>query len=769
MTYKVIPKTYDVIFGPAYYCTASDCRYRESGAVPFDAPTLSKMYNSILDSLTETDNRLAFASQITQHVVLGDLVDVREMLQSEVAQLFSCILNVSNESYSADGVNVIHIPLDEFDTSLVADAQRRENFLRAVSVVDECVENNERIFVHCAFGANRSPAVVIAHLINTGMSFSQAYNYVKSRRPIIFPHGLIFQILYDYAKHKNALKTEEQRIYSSSTKTASDTSEKEFLQQIDWNKPFELNYVEIVKDDEPIEKLHIDEQIFVPTNRTSERFVRADILISQALEHYRAQQFPAGEKGVLYDVHAAKRTRREELISRDLFPGYSMDDVDDYVFPYHPKEEIRPVPPDVAYKNYMSKRGLVVPAPHVFNSDIYQNIISRAPMLEIRPDDPNSIEKVLLKLNNIQGALVYRGVGDPKDRKNYIEYVQVPTNFGGRARNHIAYSSWFAVNSPNTAVVVEELLFVIWQAGQSSSHPLRPGLLPKNIMLERWLQFLRWAGYPDFKNLYQVVEGFDRSDDSYERRLTTISRLPGFQPKVASFFLALMGDTRSPTIDMHALSYLINKGDVEIPNGSTWSPLDLLAEKKKEVDELFELAKTDSSKKSAYQQKRAEYIALVAENKKTIVRILSHTDIEKIPPKTKRGIEGEKKRIREYIRRQLVGWDGNTDTFWGWYASNPEFKTHEPRRNMIHTVFFQSLFPELFTPQALASRPWVIEIQQKKERGEYVSPEEEDRTKYRNYLENLKQIREIQKPEPDKKEENQDTAKTDKEGKPNVG
>lgn len=47
------------------------------------------------------------------------------------------------------------------------------------------IELNKKIFVHCQNGHGRAPTIVIAYLLSTGMTYSQAYNLVKSKRPVM--------------------------------------------------------------------------------------------------------------------------------------------------------------------------------------------------------------------------------------------------------------------------------------------------------------------------------------------------------------------------------------------------------------------------------------------------------------------------------------------------------------------------------------------------------------------------------------------------------
>ena len=57
-----------------------------------------------------------------------------------------------------------------------------------VKYIDDVVKNNGKILVHCSYGISRSASMVIAYFIKNGMSYDEAYNFVKSKRNIIEPN-----------------------------------------------------------------------------------------------------------------------------------------------------------------------------------------------------------------------------------------------------------------------------------------------------------------------------------------------------------------------------------------------------------------------------------------------------------------------------------------------------------------------------------------------------------------------------------------------------
>jgi hypothetical protein len=501
----------------------------------------------------------------------------------------------------------------------------------------------------------------------------------------------------------------------------------EFIQQVDWNRPFEENFAAIQA---PEEEDHA-EAMFKPSTEDSQRFVSADGLIDEALG--RNKVFSAADEKRPWQrvfpphMHPGLAIKPSETEGEeDMFAG--------------PEEEN----PDVL----RSSKGIVLPAPHVFESRNYQAVLNEAPRVPFDPTDPSSIDRSIEFLQNTTGLQV----GHSTRKMRPVEFFIFPTEFGDLRTNHVVYAAWFAMFSANTAVDVEEKQFVLWQAGKSGGEPGKPGIMSRKNKLIELLKFLKWAGFPKFDRLNEALEDLDPSDESYERRLLSLSRLPGIQPKVASFMLALLGDQRSPTLDMHAIGYLIQKGKVQVPEGQEWTPLNELIGQKKRLKELYEEKGPDNLE---YSMAEEEYREKAKMNKTVIMQINRQTRVFRTheqadrPQKSPKAFETEKRKMRLYMERQMEGWNGDSDTFWAWYAMNNFFETHEPRRDMIHTVFFQSLFPELFAPEALQDREELRQLHEEDPKGL------KERLKYRDYRENLQEMRKIRKVQPKPPQEEQ--------------
>lgn len=57
-----------------------------------------------------------------------------------------------------------------------------------VPLIDEAFARGEKVFINCAMGISRSPALVLGYLIHKGMSFDDAFALVSAARPCIRPN-----------------------------------------------------------------------------------------------------------------------------------------------------------------------------------------------------------------------------------------------------------------------------------------------------------------------------------------------------------------------------------------------------------------------------------------------------------------------------------------------------------------------------------------------------------------------------------------------------
>jgi protein-tyrosine phosphatase len=82
-----------------------------------------------------------------------------------------------------------HFPKDftylQFDLEDIEEEDIKRFFPSAI----EFIEKGECVFVHCHAGVSRSASIVIAYLMTKfGYNYQDAFNFLKLKRPCIFPH-----------------------------------------------------------------------------------------------------------------------------------------------------------------------------------------------------------------------------------------------------------------------------------------------------------------------------------------------------------------------------------------------------------------------------------------------------------------------------------------------------------------------------------------------------------------------------------------------------
>ena len=86
----------------------------------------------------------------------------------------------SNFSYKEKGFNQKIINIMDFDS---------ENIIQYFGECLNFIKGNDKVFVHCAAGESRSATIVIAYLMwKNKMVFDKAYDFVKQKRPRIYPN-----------------------------------------------------------------------------------------------------------------------------------------------------------------------------------------------------------------------------------------------------------------------------------------------------------------------------------------------------------------------------------------------------------------------------------------------------------------------------------------------------------------------------------------------------------------------------------------------------
>ena len=83
--------------------------------------------------------------------------------------------------------NVKYLEIDALD---IPEYKISKDFVKCFKFINDNLRNNKNVLVHCHAGISRSSTIIIMYLmVKYKISMSKAFEYVKSRRPIICPNN----------------------------------------------------------------------------------------------------------------------------------------------------------------------------------------------------------------------------------------------------------------------------------------------------------------------------------------------------------------------------------------------------------------------------------------------------------------------------------------------------------------------------------------------------------------------------------------------------
>ncbi|KAG7464457.1 hypothetical protein MATL_G00165810 [Megalops atlanticus] len=179
-----------------------------NGKVTSDLPLLLPLSSSLPASLSEEgvltpDVENAALSPILPFLFLGNERDAQD-LDLLLRLGISYVVNVTT-----------HLPLYHLATGLVhykrlpaTDSSKqnlRQYFEEVFEFIEEAHQSGRGVLVHCQAGVSRSATIVIAYLMkHTLMTMTDAYKYVRSRRPIVAPNLNFMGQLLEFERDLNS-------------------------------------------------------------------------------------------------------------------------------------------------------------------------------------------------------------------------------------------------------------------------------------------------------------------------------------------------------------------------------------------------------------------------------------------------------------------------------------------------------------------------------------------------------------------------------------
>ncbi len=153
---------------------------------------------SLLKYINKDNNKFE-ANEIIDGLYLGCIdssFDYNTLKDKGITHIISVIAGFE-PPYPNDFNYLVINALDTVNTELF------NNFYTAIKFIDDALDNNGKVLVHCIAGRSRSAAIVCAYIIHTfGMDVGNVIKYTKSRREIVDPNESFKIQLDDFYKIK---------------------------------------------------------------------------------------------------------------------------------------------------------------------------------------------------------------------------------------------------------------------------------------------------------------------------------------------------------------------------------------------------------------------------------------------------------------------------------------------------------------------------------------------------------------------------------------
>ena len=143
---------------------------------------LDYMYDNVY-RVTTGLTRLS-RSKITDHLYLGsqyNLAGLKKLRQLGVTAIVNMRTNNDYDDAAHEGIKYLHLPTPDNTPPPL------EVLIKGADFIDTEIKNNGIVYVHCRQGLGRGPTMALAYLIKTGMTYKQAYDFIRRVRIFINP------------------------------------------------------------------------------------------------------------------------------------------------------------------------------------------------------------------------------------------------------------------------------------------------------------------------------------------------------------------------------------------------------------------------------------------------------------------------------------------------------------------------------------------------------------------------------------------------------
>lgn len=135
-------------------------------------------------------------SQVTPHIYLGTNLccTLKPHIQTLLDLRISAEINLEREKTDTIPDVPLYLWLPVPDKT----APSSEQLEGGVALIERMVQLVKKVYIHCQYGHGRSPTLVAAYFVSTGMSVEEAIRNIKVKRPEIHLERVQRQALEEY-------------------------------------------------------------------------------------------------------------------------------------------------------------------------------------------------------------------------------------------------------------------------------------------------------------------------------------------------------------------------------------------------------------------------------------------------------------------------------------------------------------------------------------------------------------------------------------------
>lgn len=123
-------------------------------------------------------------SKITPHIFLGGQFGPKSVTTFKKLGITG-VVNMRMTPFRKDPamqhLSLLHLPTPDHEAPSLKDLEK------GVTFIQKQIDAGGNVYVHCHYGEGRGPSMVIAYLISQGMTYDDAYEFVRKIRTFIKP------------------------------------------------------------------------------------------------------------------------------------------------------------------------------------------------------------------------------------------------------------------------------------------------------------------------------------------------------------------------------------------------------------------------------------------------------------------------------------------------------------------------------------------------------------------------------------------------------